>query len=76
MTKITKSSKEEHFISDLSKDSFPFSQKVEARFISGSLLTFIQVDRKEFSDISLLSLSEFKHLLGKVHFFETGRSNG
>jgi uncharacterized membrane protein len=58
VTKLTKSSKEEHFISDLSKDSFPFSQKVEARFISGSLLTFIQVDRKEFSDISLLSLSE------------------
>lgn len=49
---------EELFISDLSKENFPLSQKVEARSISDNLLKFIQQEHPNIDDNSIFSLSE------------------
>lgn len=49
---------EELFISDLSKENFPLSQKVEARSISDNLLKFIQQEHPTIDDNSNFSLSE------------------
>lgn len=49
---------EELFISDLSKENFPLSQKVEARSISDNLLKFIQQEHPTIDDNSIFSLSE------------------
>lgn len=46
------------FTSDVSKEKFPISQKVEARSISDNILKFIQKEVPELSDDSILSISE------------------
>ncbi|MEY4658768.1 MAG: hypothetical protein RJB36_534, partial [Bacteroidota bacterium] len=54
--KIIKS--KEHFVSDISRETFPYSQKVEASSISDNLIKFIQTKHADFSDNSCLSISE------------------
>lgn len=49
---------EEIFISNISNNHFPLSQKVEAQSISDNILTFIQSEHPDFKDNSNLSLSE------------------
>lgn len=48
----------EHFVSDISRETFPYSQKVEASSISDNLIKFIQTKHADFSDNSCLSISE------------------
>lgn len=49
---------EEIFISDISKEQFPLSQKVEARSISDNLLQFIRLEHPGIDDSSCFALSE------------------
>ncbi len=49
---------EETFMSDMSKEIFPLTQKVEARSISDNILGFIQIAHPDFTDNSNMSLSE------------------
>jgi uncharacterized membrane protein len=58
MSKESMIKSEEHFVSDISSQSFPYSQKVEARSISDNLIKFIQLKHPDFSDNSCLSINE------------------
>jgi uncharacterized membrane protein len=47
------------FISDISKKEFPLSERVSAKTIRNSLLSYMQKENPEFTENNYLSLSEF-----------------
>ena len=48
----------ETFISDISKESFPISEKVSGDTIKETLLSYIQKEYPDFNENNCLSLSE------------------
>lgn len=55
----------QEFISDVSKQSFPITDKVTGKYITGSLYDFIRSEHPDFTKESLLSISELNGLRQK-----------
>jgi len=63
------SSRKNEFISDVSQQAFPSSQKVAAHSISDSFLKFIQISYPNFTENSCLSINELSPL--RVQFISS-----
>ncbi len=63
------SSKKNEFISDVSQQAFPSSQKVASHSISDSFLKFIQISYPNFNENSCLSINELSPL--RVQFISS-----